>query len=112
LPDTLPVEFKGSILVFLCVLRLSRVKPWLRMSSLAFLCYYSLSKGAWEIFLFLVGIILAEMRHIREDAKFRLEHLVKDKEHVRYARRAISECCFLFERRAFRTDSPQIHFGS
>jgi hypothetical protein len=82
------------------------------MSSLAFLCYYSLSRGAWETFLFLAGIILADMRHIREDAKFRLEHLVKDKDRVRYARRAISECRFLFERVAFCTDASQIHFGS
>jgi len=71
------------------------------MSSLACLCYYSLSKGAWETFLFLAGIILAEMRHIREDAKFSLEHLLKDEERVRYARRAISECHFLFERGAY-----------
>jgi len=71
------------------------------MSSLACLCYYSLSKGAWKTFPFLAGIIVAEIRHIREDAKFNLEHLLKDEQRVRYARRAISECHFRFERGAY-----------
>ncbi|KAN0116691.1 hypothetical protein V8E51_002668 [Hyaloscypha variabilis] len=51
---------------------------------------YCVSKGAWEIFLFLAGIILAEMRHVGEGAGFRLERLVGGGERVRCARRAIN----------------------
>ena len=81
------------------------------MSTLACLGYYCMYKGAWETFLFLFGIILAEMRHIREETKFRLEHLFKDEKHVRYARRAISGYHFHMTDE-YSTDAPQIHFGS
>ncbi|KAF8846425.1 hypothetical protein BDZ45DRAFT_609014 [Acephala macrosclerotiorum] len=89
---TLPVEFRGSMMVFLCVLGVSRLRPWTRMGVLACICWYGLYHGAWETFLFLAGVILAEMRLIREDSnsKDTIADLFRNPKHLRYSRYAIN----------------------
>ncbi|KXH25269.1 acyltransferase [Colletotrichum simmondsii] len=66
---TLSVEFKGSILVFLCCLALGRVSPLARLSVVAIIFVFFWTLGAdgdmWQPCLFLWGMVLADIRHLR-----------------------------------------------
>ncbi|CZS93312.1 uncharacterized protein RAG0_03661 [Rhynchosporium agropyri] len=59
---TLPMEFRGSMVVFLLVLGLGNAKPLYRLILLIFFALVFLHLGRWEMFLFTSGPILAEMR--------------------------------------------------
>jgi peptidoglycan/LPS O-acetylase OafA/YrhL len=64
---TLGMEFQGSIVVFLIVLATARMAPWLRMT-LTGMCAWDAfyhNPQRWFLTLFLVGMILADMRHVR-----------------------------------------------
>jgi peptidoglycan/LPS O-acetylase OafA/YrhL len=66
---TLPTEFRGSMLIFICLLGLSKAKPWIRMSlisSFAFFSFFIASQ--WDMALFFCGIVIAEMRHIQNSS--------------------------------------------
>lgn len=73
---TLPVEFRGSILVFLCLLGLCKAKTAVRMtviSSFALYCFYSALH--WDMSLFLTGIVLAELRQVQNTWTFTVDDL-------------------------------------
>lgn len=58
---TIPMEFRGSILVFLCALGVAKLRSqWLRTTSLIALNCYWVYLGAWEAFLFLSGMLISE----------------------------------------------------
>lgn len=68
---TLPCEFRGSLVVFVCCAMLLRVAPWRRMVlvfalAVSFLYQPTLHMGFWDLFLFLNGMILADWRLWRE----------------------------------------------
>ncbi|KAI9729515.1 MAG: hypothetical protein M1818_008487 [Claussenomyces sp. TS43310] len=69
---TLPTEFRGSMLVFLCILGLCRVRSTVRMTFLAaFAIYCFWTRMHWDMFLFLSGTILAEAQTIQHELPFR-----------------------------------------
>ncbi|KAF6828307.1 hard surface-induced protein [Colletotrichum plurivorum] len=64
---TLAAEFKGSLLVFLSCLALARTTPRVRMPCVAVvLVYLVCALGEWQQGLFLSGMLLADMRHVRD----------------------------------------------
>ncbi|KAF3154299.1 hypothetical protein TWF569_000278 [Orbilia oligospora] len=69
---TIPVEFRCSMVVFLSLLGLSKVKSWVRLTTLsiiAFTCLFHL--GRWDVCLFLSGSVLAELTIIRSEKKIK-----------------------------------------
>jgi hypothetical protein len=56
---TIPVEFFGSIVVFITVLGLSGARTKVRLGIVAGLAVWALQWGRWDIFLFLGGVFLA-----------------------------------------------------
>jgi peptidoglycan/LPS O-acetylase OafA/YrhL len=58
---TIPVEFRASLILFLTLLGLARLKPWVRMSALLALMLFVLRKDRWEMLLFYMGMFLAEL---------------------------------------------------
>lgn len=59
---TMPLEFRGSLIVYITVLGLAFWRPQLRRIALALLTAYWFYFGLWDIFAFLSGLYLAEMR--------------------------------------------------
>ncbi|KAL8787743.1 MAG: hypothetical protein Q9213_002063 [Squamulea squamosa] len=62
---TIPTEFQGSLLVFLCVLGLSRCRNKVRLGCLMALIAYWLWFGYWATVLFLGGMVIADIGHGR-----------------------------------------------
>ncbi|KAI4152493.1 MAG: hypothetical protein L6R39_001799 [Caloplaca ligustica] len=60
---TIPTEFQGSLLVFLCVLGLSRTRNVVRQGCLGCFIAYWLWFGYWMTVLFLAGMLLADIGH-------------------------------------------------
>jgi peptidoglycan/LPS O-acetylase OafA/YrhL len=58
---TIPIEFRGSIVVFVTLLGLSRTKPTVRIIGMAAIVIYTLCTRHWDLFLFLCGMLLAEV---------------------------------------------------
>jgi peptidoglycan/LPS O-acetylase OafA/YrhL len=57
---TIPVEFFGSMVVFLAILATSKAQPAARIAILSILAGWSLQWGRWDICLFLGGAVVAE----------------------------------------------------
>jgi peptidoglycan/LPS O-acetylase OafA/YrhL len=72
---TLPMEFRGSMVVFFLVLCLGNAKVVARMVLLLLAAYFCLYVSRWDTFLFICGIILAEMRILRKESTFSLERI-------------------------------------
>ncbi|KAK4100675.1 hypothetical protein N658DRAFT_516491 [Parathielavia hyrcaniae] len=66
---TIPIEFAHSMLLFMVLLMLSRVRMWIRMASVFGLMIYCLTCGKWAGFEFLAGMFLAEIHVLRAGAK-------------------------------------------
>lgn len=58
---TIPVEFFGSLVVFVTMLGLSVVKTRWRMAIVGVFAGWALDWGRWDVFLFLGGVFLAEL---------------------------------------------------
>lgn len=65
---TIPIEFQGSLLIFLCVLGLSRCRTVVRLASLVCLMAYWAWFGYWATVLFLGGMLLADISHSRSQS--------------------------------------------
>ncbi|KAF8855111.1 hypothetical protein BDZ45DRAFT_510382 [Acephala macrosclerotiorum] len=65
---TLPMELRGSMIVFLLVLSLSNIRPLPRISCMILLAGFTLHIGRWDTFLFINGTILAELRIFRNQS--------------------------------------------
>jgi peptidoglycan/LPS O-acetylase OafA/YrhL len=58
---TIPIEFRGSMMVFLCALGVAKLRSrWMRTLSLVLLNVYWFYLGWWEMFLFLSGMLISE----------------------------------------------------
>ena len=60
---TIPTEFQGSLMIFLCALGLSRCRSSIRLGFLGCFILYWLWFGYWALVLFLSGMVLAELRN-------------------------------------------------
>ncbi|KAJ5988766.1 acyltransferase 3 [Penicillium waksmanii] len=59
---TMPFEFRGSLVVYITVLGLAFWRPQMRRIAIASLAAYWFYFGQWDLFAFLAGLYLAEMR--------------------------------------------------
>lgn len=57
---TIPIEFAHSMLLFMVILMLSRVRQRVRQSAVVLLMVYFLCCGKWAAFEFITGLFLAE----------------------------------------------------
>ncbi|EPS35057.1 hypothetical protein H072_11553 [Dactylellina haptotyla CBS 200.50] len=74
---TIPVEFRCSILVFISLLGLSKVKSWVRMGVLSVMAIASfVYHDRWDVFCFLSGVVLAEVSIIRMETKSKGNNLL------------------------------------
>ncbi|KAK1711988.1 acyltransferase family-domain-containing protein [Colletotrichum lupini] len=64
---TIPVEFDGSLIVFLAHVAFYRVRPSVRILFLVCLLIYTIHSGYWQFFLFLSGLLLAALRFYGDD---------------------------------------------
>lgn len=63
---TIPIEYHGSIIVFLALLCVAKMRPWLRLCALTGFSVYSLWETHWEVFLFLTGALLCDIHFARD----------------------------------------------
>ncbi|KAG0651561.1 hypothetical protein D0Z07_1859 [Hyphodiscus hymeniophilus] len=63
---TIPVEFHGSMVIFLTLVGLAKVHTPVRVLILSGLVLYLLYYAYTHMFLFLGGVLLAELGHVRE----------------------------------------------
>lgn len=70
---TLPMEFRGSMVVFLSVLCLSKAKVAMRVLLLTGFAWYCLQTAHWDTFLFISGTLLAEYHLIQKDAGYSIQ---------------------------------------
>lgn len=61
---TIPVEFRGSLHVFLCLLALGRAKNSMRLMMLVLIQMYLSLTGRWDVLLFNSGMLCSEI-HVR-----------------------------------------------
>ena len=64
---TIPREFRGSMVIYLLILGLSKTREGLRFTLLAFLCWYTLWIQQWDLSLFIFGMLLAELHLFGQD---------------------------------------------
>jgi peptidoglycan/LPS O-acetylase OafA/YrhL len=64
---TIPVEFHGSMVIFLLLLGLARVYTPVRLLVLATTVLYLLYFAYTHLFLFISGVLLADLHHVREE---------------------------------------------
>jgi hypothetical protein len=72
---TLPMEFRGSIVVFMLVVALGSAKPVVRFVLLLSGAYASFHFIRWDTLLFVCDIIFAELRILRKSSSYTLEKL-------------------------------------
>jgi peptidoglycan/LPS O-acetylase OafA/YrhL len=58
---TIPIEMRGSIVVFIVLVGLAKVRPGMRLLGLAAISLFALQMTHWDIFLFLTGTFLADV---------------------------------------------------
>ncbi|GJC78343.1 hypothetical protein ColLi_01181 [Colletotrichum liriopes] len=58
---TIPVEFKGSLLVFLLLLIFARARRWIHGMAVTGIAFWLVSAGDWDQALFAIGLLLAEL---------------------------------------------------
>ncbi|XP_044721516.1 acyltransferase family domain-containing protein [Hirsutella rhossiliensis] len=63
---TIPVEFCNSLLLFITIAGLSRMKTYLRLASSIAISIYCLKCGHWAAFEFLMGMVMAEISLIQD----------------------------------------------
>ncbi|KAK6349499.1 hypothetical protein TWF696_005783 [Orbilia brochopaga] len=76
---TIPVEFRCSILIFVCLLALAKAKSWVRMGVLsvsAVACLVYLDR--WDVSLFFSGAVLAELTLVRAEKNKHASEEVED----------------------------------
>ncbi|KAG5936487.1 hypothetical protein E4U60_002531 [Claviceps pazoutovae] len=62
---TIPLEFRCSLYLFLTIIGTARLRTKFRFLTVAFIMWFSYRHSRWELCLFLCGMLLAEMDHIR-----------------------------------------------
>ncbi|WQF78453.1 Putative acyltransferase 3 domain-containing protein [Colletotrichum destructivum] len=79
---TIPIEFSNSLLLFVTLVGVSRMKTYLRLLSVVGIMIYCLKCGHWAAFEFFGGMVLAEVGLIQEARRERAAAAaaVEDKE--------------------------------
>jgi peptidoglycan/LPS O-acetylase OafA/YrhL len=62
---TIPVEFRASMMLFLTLIGLARLRTWLRFAFLSLMVWFSYRNDRWEMVLFYAGMLFAELDVIR-----------------------------------------------
>ncbi|KAG8418148.1 hypothetical protein J3458_005584 [Metarhizium acridum] len=62
---TIPVEFRCSLYLFLTIIGTARLRTSIRFLTVGGIIWFSYRHSRWELCLFLCGMLLAEMDHIR-----------------------------------------------
>lgn len=62
---TIPVEFRSSMVLFLALMGLSKVKIWIRWVALTAVTWFAYRNDRWEMVLFFSGMFLAELDLVR-----------------------------------------------
>lgn len=62
---TIPVEFRASMMLFLTIIGLARLRTWLRFALLGLMEWFSYRNDRWEMTLFYAGMLFAELDVIR-----------------------------------------------
>lgn len=62
---TIPVEFRASMMLFLTMIGLARMRTVLRFTFLTLIVWFSYRNDRWEMVLFYAGMVLAELDTIR-----------------------------------------------
>ncbi|KAI2779721.1 acyltransferase family-domain-containing protein [Daldinia loculata] len=62
---TIPVEFRCSMMLFLIIFGIARLRTGVRFLCLSFLMWFMLRSDRWEMVLFLSGTVIAELDLIR-----------------------------------------------
>lgn len=88
---TIDVEFHGSLVIFLTLLGVSKLRPWARLLVLIAVPLWVLYFVHSYLFLFLSGILLAELHHIRED---RLSKTIPDLQNLEPPPYTKNRTCF------------------
>ncbi|KAK2015452.1 acyltransferase [Colletotrichum eremochloae] len=63
---TLSIEYQGSLLVFMCCLAFARTSAPVRIFCVFALLAFFLHHAQWQSCLFLAGMILGDIRHVRQ----------------------------------------------
>jgi peptidoglycan/LPS O-acetylase OafA/YrhL len=58
---TIPVEFRASMMLFLAIIALARLRPWLRLTMLFAMSLFVLRNNRWDMMLFFSGMFIAEL---------------------------------------------------
>ncbi|OLN89045.1 hypothetical protein CCHL11_06005 [Colletotrichum chlorophyti] len=77
---TIPIEFSNSLLLFVVLTGLSRMKTYLRLASVLAIMIYSLKSGHWAAFEFMAGMGIAEIGLIQEARHERAVATAQNKE--------------------------------
>ncbi|KZL72019.1 hard surface induced protein (acyltransferase) [Colletotrichum tofieldiae] len=77
---TIPIEFSNSLLLFVTLTGVSRMKTYLRLISVLAIMIYCLKCGHWAAFEFFGGMILAEIGLIQEARRERVAAAIQNKE--------------------------------
>ncbi|QKX56948.1 uncharacterized protein TRUGW13939_04056 [Talaromyces rugulosus] len=64
---TMPVEFRGSCVVYLLITGMARWRPRTRFAALGLITCYFLWYGMWDTFTFIAGLLLAELKVADEE---------------------------------------------
>jgi peptidoglycan/LPS O-acetylase OafA/YrhL len=66
---TIPVEYRASLMLFLALIGLSRLRSWIRLSALFAVMAFVIRKSRWELLLFYSGMFIAELDLITQSFK-------------------------------------------
>lgn len=66
---TIPVEFRCSLVLFIVIMGVAKLRTWIRLTTLAIVTWFTYRNDRWEMLLFLGGMFLAEIDLIRIAAK-------------------------------------------
>ncbi|KAL3420475.1 hypothetical protein PVAG01_08974 [Phlyctema vagabunda] len=65
---TVPLELRCSFILFILIIALCRTKVYVRFSILVAISCHCVRRGYWEVLCFLLGMMLSELEHIRQES--------------------------------------------
>jgi peptidoglycan/LPS O-acetylase OafA/YrhL len=108
---TIPIELRCSLLIYVALIGLAKVRPTIRMSVNVAMGVYFLLESHPEVTLFLSGTILAELYLIRQEhTLIRQEHTVSPPSRNSESRKQRIQSCLLFVLGLFFASYP-LHCG-
>ena len=65
---TIPLEYRGSLIVFVLILMLAKTRRSLRLGTLGGCLLWLIYVGQWDIFLFVSGMLCCELHHMSQSS--------------------------------------------